>query len=85
MTLLNVVLAVANDTPYALASLRSVGSVLGMETETRMRYYFSSILFREGVLSSTTSLMKETLIDTLSSIPQTKSLKHPFYNLLIVV
>ncbi len=39
MTLLNVVLAVANDTPYALASLRSVGSVLGMETETRMRYY----------------------------------------------
>ena len=79
INLLNVVLAVANDTPYTLASLRFVGSVFGMETVTRMRYY---ILFISYYRKSVTLNHLPNESNSNTSIPKTKPLKHPFYNLI---
>ena len=74
INLLNVVLAVANDTPYTLASLRFVGSVFGMETVTRMRYYVLFISYYRKIVT-----LNHLPNESNSNLhPSNKTLKTPF-------
>lgn len=58
---------------------RFVGSVFGMETVTRMRYY---VLFISYYRKSVTLNHLPNESNSNTSIPKTKPLKHPFYNLI---